>query len=894
MNPHLQNILSLLQENENITEDQKIAISKSLKAADKEFEITAFKLDRTEKVKRTTAILLEETIEELEQKRKAVEAQNRELEIEASLERVRTVAMGMQKQEDLLNICEVMYKELQNLDFSELRNALIHTFDDDQNYFIDYDYSDFTGGCISRIPYSGHPAIDKFIREIRSANDAFTEIVITGKELEDWKEFRRNNSEADDARLDTVSALYYYFYSIGPGDIGISTFHSISDDKRELLKRFRNVFDLAYRRYTDIEKAEAQAREAQIEAALERVRSRTIGMHKSEELREVIQVVFEQLRHLDFKIDSAHFNLNYKDSDDYNLWSAAPGQPYPVKTYIPYFNHPVFITARQAKEKGLDFFTESYTQEEKNQFFEHLFKYAPGISEERRRYILSGKGVAASTVLLNTISLWIMNYAGVPYSAAENAILKRFGKIFEQSHTRFLDLQKAEAQAREAQIEAALERVRSRSMAMHKSDELADAAQLLYREFGSLGISTFTCGYMFIDETKQTQTGWFVLPDGSFLPNFIVFPLTGDHVLDTRYKDWKEKKLLHICEIQGEVNKEHHRFLSNYVPSFVKEDIFSKIPDRIIFNCANFSEGYLLILSTEHFSLAEQQTVIRFAKVFEQTYTRFLDLQKAEAQARESQIEAALERVRAQTMAMNKSEDLQQVVSVIFRELDKLELKTLRCGIGIINADNRTVDVWTTTTTTDGFDVNFSGNESMDIHPMLQRVFAAWEKQEDFSYTLQGEDLVSYYNTMKGNSYTLPEGAVGAMVSDKDVHYYYCSIFSSGGIYFFREIPFTEEIIKIIRRFANAFSLAYKRFEDLKQAEARALEAIKESSLDRVRAEIASMRTTDDLQRITPIIWRELMMLEVPFFRCGVFIIDEINTEVKIYLSAPDGHSLGV
>jgi hypothetical protein len=33
------------------------------------------------------------------------------------------------------------------------------------------------------------------------------------------------------------------------------------------------------------------------------------------------------------------------------------------------------------------------------------------------------------------------------------------------------------------------------------------------------------------------------------------------------------------------------------------------------------------------------------AKVFEQAYTRFLDLQKAEAQARESQIQLALERV---------------------------------------------------------------------------------------------------------------------------------------------------------------------------------------------------------------------------------------------------------
>ena len=35
----------------------------------------------------------------------------------------------------------------------------------------------------------------------------------------------------------------------------------------------------------------------------------------------------------------------------------------------------------------------------------------------------------------------------------------RFGKVFQQAYTRFLDLQKAEAQAREAQIENALEKV---------------------------------------------------------------------------------------------------------------------------------------------------------------------------------------------------------------------------------------------------------------------------------------------------------------------------------------------------------------------------------------------------------------------------------------------------
>ncbi len=76
MNQHLQNILNIIQQDQNISAEQKSAIVKSLKGADKELEITAFKLDRTEKVKRTTAILLEETIEELEQKRKAIEETN--------------------------------------------------------------------------------------------------------------------------------------------------------------------------------------------------------------------------------------------------------------------------------------------------------------------------------------------------------------------------------------------------------------------------------------------------------------------------------------------------------------------------------------------------------------------------------------------------------------------------------------------------------------------------------------------------------------------------------------------------------------------------------------------------------------------------------------------------
>lgn len=80
MNKHLQHILNRLQQIEHLSEEQKTSLTESLMKADKEMTITEFKLDRTEKVKRTTAILLEETIEELELKRKAVEESNRALQ----------------------------------------------------------------------------------------------------------------------------------------------------------------------------------------------------------------------------------------------------------------------------------------------------------------------------------------------------------------------------------------------------------------------------------------------------------------------------------------------------------------------------------------------------------------------------------------------------------------------------------------------------------------------------------------------------------------------------------------------------------------------------------------------------------------------------------------------
>src|ERR1044072_8970355 len=115
--------------------------------------------------------------------------------------------------------------------------------------------------------------------------------------------------------------------------------------------------------------------------------------------------------------------------------------------------------------------------------------------------------------------------------------------------------------------------------------------------------------------------------------------------------------------------------------------------------------------------------------------------------------------------------------------------------------------------------------------------------------------------------------------------------FSHGNLVFITYEPFPE-MHDVFKRFAKVFDQTYTRFLDLQKSEAQAMEAIKQASVDRIRAEIASMRTTNDLERITPLIWNELTILGVPFIRCGVFIMDDSQQLIHTFLSTPDGKAI--
>jgi signal transduction histidine kinase len=752
------------------------------------------------------------------------EAQAREAEIELALERVRARTTAMQHQDDLLDVTGLFTEQLIHLGFDlEVVNFSNGLSYGDWDLWVTLPTSETTRSTDRVIiPWFHHP----FFQKTKTGLDNFKKgidlnVAVFNKEEKDsFLDHVFSNSVLKNFPAESKTFLYsrpgFTFSTIFLKETWVSICKydtsPFTDEQHAIVRRFVNAFGQAYTRFHDLQKAEEQAREAQIEAALERVRSRITMMQKSEELRDVIQMVFEQLRQLNFKIDSAHFNLNYKESDDYNLWSAAPGRPYPVKTYIPWFDHPAFIKAKEAKEKGLDFYTENYTQEEKNEFFEHLFKHARVISEERKKYILSGQGVATSTVLMNTISLWIMNYDGTPYSDAENEILKRFGKVFEQAYTRFLDLQKAEAQAREAQIEAALEKVRSSTMAMHKSEDLAKTAAVLFEQLNVLGNTPDRISISIIREPAGVADMWLTDQSGNEIETRFTVSLDEKTTVQKLVNGWKAGLKSMIVDLTGEELDTWLKYVRQ-IGLIVHDEHFR---NRRVHNVAFFSHGWLNISALEPLPAETIKVLERFAAVYSLTYRRFIDLQKAEASAKEAVKQTSLDRIRADIASMRTTSDLDRITPLIWHELKIIDVPFVRCGVFIMDDDAQ--QIHTFLSTPDGkaiaaFHLPYRtpGNFIDIVHHWHDKKIYIdhWDKKE---FESLADTLVQQTAGATREQYlnTLPEGGICLHLLP----------FLQGMLYVGNIKRLNDDEIKLLQSVADAFSTAYARYEDFNKLEA--------------------------------------------------------------------------
>ncbi len=694
--------------------------------------------------------------------------------------------------------------------------------------------------------------------------------------------------------------LYYYFYSIGVGSVGISSFSSLPEEKRNVLRRFRNVFDFAYRRYTDVSQAEAQAREAQIELGLERVRARAMAMQSSSELADLVTTLFNELAKLDFALSWCMINIIDGDSLSNTVWAKnAEAGGAPERFYMKFEGYPFHNAMWDAWKGKLAKFVYTLEGDEKKIYDEYLFNK----TEFSRLPETVKAGMRATERYVASFSF--SNFGGLqtvgdkPLSDASLDILSRFGKVFDLTYTRFNDLKQAEEQAREAQIQLGLERVRARAMAMQSSDELAHLVTTIFNELSKLHFTLARCLIWIIDAETLSATTWMANPGveaASYQMQYFDHPYYKGII-----KAWKERNPKWAYELKGKEKRELDDIVLNLpalkdTPEVVKAAMKAIEKAVISFSFSNF--GGLQVDGTEPLSGDNSDILSRFSKVFDQTYTRFSDLKKAEAQAREALIEGALERVRSRAMAMHKTDELGDAAELLYKELIGLGIDSLSVCYVLVNAHDKTGAY---------YGINPVDGKMMSI-PMIaphtetkemRALWASWLKQEPVCFIALDPEVSVVHQTYIGKLIAAAFAAQGVapeftvegflLVSPERVNIYSLN-FKQGYLFLVGEAPLVAADVDILIRFTKVFELTYTRFLDIQKAEAQAREGRIELALERVRARTMAMQHSDELVDAAAILFKQVKDLSVEVWTCGfqIWKPGEPGTTIA-YMTLPDG-----
>jgi signal transduction histidine kinase len=833
-----------------------------------------------------------------------LENKNRELEIEAALERIRSSSMAMQKPDDLRDVVTVLFEQMQELSVDMgFASVSIFIFEEGTRDFTQW--LPLPDGVTSlHVPYIDHPISSDLFDARESGTDYFEKVYSVeeknawaekGFELTDYKnlpgEFKTSLLEAPGYAMSISLAKH--------SGICIPSFEGKlpSPENVAILKRVGKVFEQAYNRFLDIKKAEEQSKEARIETALERVRSRSLAMHHSSELSSVVDTLLQEFTGLDFTLTFCIINLIDGDDLSNTVWAANPETGKDAESYYMKFEdydfHRAMWNAWKARDKRFVYVLEG---EEKKIYDEYLY------SETEFRRFPKHVQEANKTLERYVAGFTFFKYSGLqtvsvnPILEEELAILERFGKVFEQAYIRFLDLQKAEAQAREAKIETALEKVRSRSLAMHKSDELNEVVKVLFEKMTELQVpSTAVAIQTFTEGSKDMQV--FVCGDvgtglviNQYLLPYFDHPIIHDY-LDTHNKNQdffvgsytkKEKDSFYDFVLRRPELKD--------LPAEVKTMIRKSEVYEVTMVPAE--KSLLAVNDFQGNPLSESQVHIlkRFAKVFDQAYTRFLDLKKAEAQAKEAKIEAALEKVRSRSLAMHKSEELVEVDKVIIEQIKALDIDLFGVGIHICHEDEPVSEAWMGDPTEGGL---FGGDRQFpkiifehNHDSFSELMYRGWKQGESFlTETVHGDRLKEHMGYV---SSIVPDAAMPDSSTPPELLIYHLAYFSQGFLVFVSTTPRLDEYTVFIR-LAKVFEQAYTRFLDLKKAEAQAQEAQIQLALERVRAKTMAMQTSAELADTAAILFKQLSTLGIAPNRLFIIIFNEETGDLEAWGTEEDG-----
>jgi hypothetical protein len=371
-----------------------------------------------------------------------------------------------------------------------------------------------------------------------------------------------------------------------------------------------------------------------------------------------------------------------------------------------------------------------------------------------------------------------------------------------------LKTEEIEQHKREQEISSSLERVQEKALAMHNSSDISETTAVFFYELNKLGIEMERCGIVIFNDTPVMEV-WStpLTPKGNRIKEVVTGKLDSriHPMLQGVYGAWEKGEKYFSYTLKGDEVRKYYETLKQ-VPEYQFPEN-KQYPETQIDNCFYFNDGHLFVYTKSPLTDEVKKIFHRFTKLFSLAYTRYLDIKKAEEQAREAQIEAALERVRAKAMAMHSSKDISDATAIVFNELSKLGIEMDRCGIATYN-DTPIMEVWSTPLSPEDKQVIDVTNGNLDyrFNSLLIEIRRNWEEKKDFySRTYTGDEVKEYYtHLLEAPDYHFP---VAEEYPEKHVaNMFY---FEQGFIFIWTGYELTEEVKDILKRFTKVFSLTY-------------------------------------------------------------------------------------